>query len=375
MKKILLLIFILFIIGCIFLSIRIFIFNDDQDQYTHQKNTTKKNISKQKEQSTQKTVNNIDDYLNSTHFNGNITVYKNGQRIMSKAYGYRNFELSISNDKQSMYLLGSANKFVTGMILKQLEEEGKVHLDENVNHYIPNFNTQQQYPITVRDLVLHNSGLAKYKVNSYSHGLDSAIDDIKLHGIIPSNYHVYNYNDANYIIIAKIIENVTHQSFQKNLEKYIIHKLNLKHTSLFNSSEHQPFFVKGYEQRDNHLIFTPTKSLDKFFGAGNIYTSTDDMAKIVLNFKNGQLLNQISTQNLLAPAEFGLYPSYYRYGFYNYPKHQRYRGIFFNTDFITYSNDQYIVSIASNQLIRPYNEQLESSTKHIFTKILNQKLS
>ncbi|WP_323702805.1 serine hydrolase domain-containing protein [Mammaliicoccus sp. Dog046] len=294
---------------------------------------------------------------------------------MDRAYGYRNYELGIKHDSESMYLLGSANKFVTGMIIKQLEEEGKIHLDDNVNRYIPLFHLQQNYPITVRDLVLHTSGLPKLKANPLTHGLDSAIEDIKAKDFDPYTYHLYNYNDVNYIVLAKIIENVTHQPFQKSLDKYIIQKLNLKHTSLFDSTQHHTLFVKGYELKNNQVTYTPTRYLDKYYGAGNVYISTNDMAKIVLNFKNGHLLNKNSTQNLLAPAKFNLYPGTYRYGFYNYPKHQRYRGLFYKNDFVTYSNKNYVVSIASNKLPQPYDGQLEKHLKHIFTKILNQKLS
>nr|WP_263313770.1 serine hydrolase domain-containing protein [Mammaliicoccus sp. Marseille-Q6498] len=317
-------------------------------------------------------VSKIDDYLKNNHFNGNITIYKNNKPIMSNAYGYKDFELGIKNDRHSMYLIGSANKFITGLILRQLEDEGKLNINDNVNKYIPHF--QNVYPITLKDLMLHQSGLHKFHANPLEVGLNSAIESIKSKGVNPNKYHQYEYNDVNYITLAKVIENVTHKSFAKNLKERIIDKVNLKYTSRFNSTDHQKYLVKGYKYVNGQNIYAQPRNLDKYDGAGNIYISTDDMAKIISKFKSGQLLSHSSTQNLLTVTDKNIYPSSYRYGFYKYKDFQRFRGIFYSNDIVTFANDEYIVSIASNQLEQPYDGNTEKTLKHIFSNILNQNI-
>ncbi|MEX5937087.1 hypothetical protein [Mammaliicoccus sciuri] len=98
------------------------------------------------------------------------------------------------------------------------------------------------------------------------------------------------------------------------------------------------------------------------------------MAKLVNQFRMKQILNESSTDTLLSQIDTHIYPSSYRYGFYRYPNHQRYRGIFFQNDFVTYSNDQYIISIASNVLKDHYQSDTENMLKHIFKDILKQKM-
>lgn len=317
-------------------------------------------------------ANDIDKYLKSQGFNGNITIYKNKRPIMSKAYGYRDVENGIANDTKSMYLLGSANKFVTGLMLRELEERGVININDNVNKYIPNF--QNIYPITVKDLMLHRSGLAKANFPPTARGLNGAIESIKLNGVVHQNYHKYFYNDANYITIAKIIENATHKTYTQNLNELIINKAHLKYTARYDSIHHQQYMVKGYKLINNQYIYFYPATLDKYDGAGNIYISTDDMAKLVNQFKTKQILNGSSTDILLSQIDTHIYPSSYRYGFYRYPNHQRYRGIFYQNDFVTYSNDQYIVSIASNVLKDQYQNDTEDILKHIFKVILKQKI-
>ncbi|RIO17872.1 class A beta-lactamase-related serine hydrolase [Mammaliicoccus sciuri] len=316
--------------------------------------------------------NDIDKYLKSKGFNGNITIYKNNRPIMSKAYGFRDVENGIVNDAKSMYLLGSANKFITGLMLRELEEQGVININDNVNKYIPNF--QNIYPITIKDLMLHRSGLAKANFPPTARGLNGAIESIKLNGVVHQNYHKYFYNDANYIIIAKVIENATHKSYKQNLNELIINKAHLKYTARFDSINHQQYMVNGYKLKNNQYIYFYPATLDKYDGAGNIYISTDDMAKLVNQFKNKQILNGSSTDILLSKIDTHIFPSSYRYGFYRYPYHQRYRGIFYQNDFVTYSNDQYIVSIASNVLKDHYKNETEDMLKHIFKDILKQKI-
>ena len=65
--------------------------------------------------------------------------------------------------------------------------------------------------------------------------------------------------------------------------------------------------VKGYKFKNNQPIYFYPSTLDKYDGAGNIYISTDDMAKLVSQFKSNKLLSKSSTDNLLSQASTNLY--------------------------------------------------------------------
>ncbi|PTE31352.1 hypothetical protein BUY94_12470 [Mammaliicoccus fleurettii] len=347
-------------------------FNKKKDAFTHShQSKNHKNIANS-DMETFTEFKDINDYLTTSNFNGNITIYKDNKLVMSNAYGYRDFENSIKNDSKSMYLIGSANKFITGLMLRQLEEKGTININDNVNKYIPNF--QNKYPISIKDLMLHRSGLARINLNPNMHNLDGAIASIKSQGVLPTQYHQFNYNDANYITLAKIIEVATNKTFEENLNELILNKAHLKYTSRYDSVEHKKYMAKGYKSIHNQNIYVPPMNLDKYDGAGNIYISTDDMAKLVKKFKSDRILSHSSTVNLLSTGDLNLYPGTYRYGFYNFLNYQRYRGIFYKNDIITYSNDRYIVSIASNKLPEPYNQQTEKLLQHIYSKILKQQL-
>src|SRR5699024_9184886 len=103
-----------------------------------------------------------------------------------------------------------------------------------------------------------------------------------------------------------------------------------------------------------------TYNLDKYDGAGNVYMSTNDMTKLIHAFRTNQLLNKTATQSLLSEDGKNTYPKPYRYGFYQYKHHQRFRGIFFGSDVVAYSN---------NKLDQPYDGNTNKTLEFIYINI------
>ena len=92
-------------------------------------------------------------------------------------------------------------------MLKQLELEHKVDLNAPVTKYLPWFKTDKE--ITIKDLMLYKSGLYKYEASTNIKNLDQAVLSIQKRGIDDKVYHKHSYNDANYLVLAKVIEKVT----------------------------------------------------------------------------------------------------------------------------------------------------------------------
>lgn len=70
-------------------------------------------------------INAIHQYLEKVNFNGTIAVFERGQLKLNKGYGFKNFETDEKNRADTLYLIGSSQKFTTGLMLKQLENEQK----------------------------------------------------------------------------------------------------------------------------------------------------------------------------------------------------------------------------------------------------------
>ncbi|CAC7577130.1 FmtA protein involved in methicillin resistance; affects cell wall cross-linking and amidation [Staphylococcus aureus] len=264
-----------------------------------------------------------------------------------------------------MFLIGSAQKFSTGLLLKQLEEEHKININDPVSKYIPWFKTSK--PIPLKDLMLHQSGLYKYKSSKDYKNLDQAVRAIQKRGIDPKKYKKHMYNDGNYLVLAKVIEEVTGKSYAENYYTKIGDPLKLQHSAFYDEKSFRKYFAKGYSYNSTGLSFLKPNVLEQYYGAGNIYMTPTDMGKLITQIQQYKLFSPKITNPLL--HEFGTkqYPDEYRYGFYVKPTLNRLNGGLFGQVFTVYYNDKYVVVLALN--VKGNNEV---RIKHIYNDILKQ---
>lgn len=110
--------------------------------------------------------------------------------------------------------------------------------------------------------------------------------------------------------------------------------------------------------------------MDHYYGAGNLFMSTRDMATLIANLQENKILSPKDTQGLLYELDTPNYNSPYRYGFYSYPRGNRVNGIFFGHQMTSYFNKDYIVVLGTNYQHPKYVN--EHDMKTIFVQYLHQ---
>lgn len=315
-------------------------------------------------------INAIHQYLEKVNFNGTIAVFERGQLKLNKGYGFKNFETDEKNRADTLYLIGSSQKFTTGLMLKQLENEQKINMNDVVHQYLPWFKTSK--PITLNQLMLHQSGLYKYKASTSYKNLDNAVQSIQRKGIETKFYNKNRYNDANYLVLSRVIEEVTGKSFSKNFENRLSKPYGLEHTAFFNDETFKKDMAEGYKKDENtgEPVKQKPNVLNQYYGAGNLYMTPHDMGKLILTLQNNELFKDNITTPLLHESLTPRYPKAYRYGFYSLPNKNRINGGFFGQVFTAYFNDDYIVVLGTNYENNDVNN--EEKIKHIFNKLLKQ---
>ncbi|MCO4329197.1 beta-lactamase family protein [Staphylococcus hyicus] len=338
----------------------------------HEKDGVKaENIPRLKTVVDQKNVayTSIDQYLKKTDFNGAIAIFDNGQLKMNKGYGFQDIEAGKKNGPNTLFLIGSAQKFFTGMMIKKLELDDKINLNDFVDDYLSDFETNPK--ITLKDLMLHRSGLYKYEGSRDILDLDGAVQAIHDKGINPKTYHKHFYNDANYLVLSKVVEEVTQRSYTENYYKDFANPYNLNHSAFYNDVRYQNDMAKGYKLSDHIPVFKKPVFLDQYYGAGNLYMSPYDMGRMIQKLQTNQVFPQRETQAYLHEIKSSCYPENYRYGFYSFPDFNRVNGVFFGQTFTAYFNGRYTVVLATNYENHKSNLN-ETKIKHVFFDILKQ---
>lgn len=141
-----------------------------------------------------------------------VLIWKDGQIIYQNSFGKLTYEESSSLVKlNTIYDLASLTKVIaTTTATMMCIDRGLLSLDDEVVKFIPEFGNYDKEKITIKNLLLHNSGLPAWKKFygrnlSYSEVLFEIFNS-------PLEYKTSEktiYSDLGIIILGKIIEKVT----------------------------------------------------------------------------------------------------------------------------------------------------------------------
>lgn len=203
-----------------------------------------------------------------------VIVVNSDEVIFSKTYG--NCE-----NIDTPFIIGSMSKSFTALSIMKLVEENKIDINKPISTYIDTSlyfkNKDDGDKITVKQLLNQNSGIGTYQ----------KLGKLK----ITKNYGKYEYANANYNLLGKIIESVSNESYSDYVTKNIFEPLEMNHTSATLEESNKNGLIKGYQNYfgipiaespnyptdDNSWIQVP---------AGFISSSASDMGKYLQMYLN-----------------------------------------------------------------------------------------
>lgn len=162
-----------------------------------------------------------------------ILVYKDVNIIFEKAYGHYTYDSSSTKvSLNTIFDLASVSKVVaTTTAAMILVDRRQLNLDDKVIKYLPEFNNNGKENITIRNLLLHNSGLAPFKkyYDIYSTA-EEVINDIM--NLTPEQQpgSKYVYSDLGMITLQKVIEKITGKTLDVFLSENLFKPLGMNST-------------------------------------------------------------------------------------------------------------------------------------------------
>ncbi len=265
--------------------------------------------------------NRVDTLLRKNNFCGSVLIIKDGQPLYSKSMGYANYSKKKLNNSNNAYEIDSIQKSLTAGMLMKLVEQHKVSLNDKLNKYFPNIPGGNM--ITLRQMLDMKSGLVlpgngPNKIMPDNKIVDSDITNINFS---KSMLNKWQYSPINFVLLARIIEKVTHKTYKQVFTKTYIKKLNLKQTTFAYGSSHGIDKAQGYTNRDplspnlnyaNPYITKGYETRDEL-GTGQVFMSPQDLFTAESYLVSGKLLKKKSREILFVPASISTYGG----GFYN----------------------------------------------------------
>ncbi|WP_175402727.1 serine hydrolase domain-containing protein [Mangrovivirga cuniculi] len=249
-------------------------------------------------QISQKQLNKIDSLFTSwnvsNHPGGVVLVSKEGKTIFSKSYGLANIEYNIPNTNNTLFNIGSISKQFTAMGIVLLEEQNKLSFDDDIRKHIPDIPDFGEI-ITIRHLMYHTSGLRDLHgllgLAGWRRGDLETNDDI--YRIIKNQKELnfkpneeFLYSNTGYILLAKIIENISQLKFDLWMKQNVFLPLGMKDTYVETSiNEIVPNNATSYYLRED---FERAVEYWGYFGSGNIHSTIEDLNIWLQNFSAPQ---------------------------------------------------------------------------------------
>jgi uncharacterized protein YbbC (DUF1343 family) len=174
----------------------------------------------------------------------------------SQAYGLSRVEPNeVPMTTDTIFDLASLTKpIATATSVVQCIEKGDIQLDHPVADYLPEFGKNGKEPITVRQLLIHTSGLIPDNpLSDYAQGPEHAWQ--KICELKPQNApgEAFKYSDVNFIVLGKLIEQVSGQSFDQFVQEHTLKPLGM-HESGFGVAQDQLDRCAPTERRNGEWI-------------------------------------------------------------------------------------------------------------------------
>ncbi|MEN1934558.1 serine hydrolase domain-containing protein [Paenibacillus sp. 102] len=313
----------------------------------------------------------LDQYLIDKDFNGTVLVTDKDHVVLNKGYGYADVQSKIKNTPQTKYRIGSITKTVVATSILQLQEQGKVNIQDNVNKYIPSFPADKN--ITLYHLLTHTSGLpgkgkGKGKVNATSRlALVTWIGNQQV--VFPPGTG-WKYTDYNYMVLAYIIENISKKPLGEYVKENIFARAGMHESGMGNMAPGERHFTKGYKKENNILVPAPKLAMNWLYGCGEMYTTVGDMKKLDEAIIKGKLLSQQSIQAMFIPSS----EKKYAFSFYIYPDYFHNHGVVagWNT-FNNFNKDKGTFVVLFSNVQNSINDDFNKEFRKMVSDLLEKR--
>lgn len=245
-----------------------------------------------------------------------IAVVKDGQVIFAKGYGLRELGKPGNVDTQTIFGIASTTKALTAACAAMLVDEGKLHWNDKVTDYLPDFQLYDPYvtrELTVSDLFLHDSGVGNtdYLWGTMNISSDEILRRMRL---VKPQYGFragFVYQNIFYMAAGKVIEKASGMPWEAFIQKRIFTPLKMTRTvPVFSKSKSMLNQTAAHVKVDSTIIVVEKDMTDAIAPAGGVWSCVDDMAKWVncmldsSKYGNQRLLKPESWARLLKPQTF-----------------------------------------------------------------------
>jgi CubicO group peptidase (beta-lactamase class C family) len=208
-----------------------------------------------------------------------VAVGVAGEIVWAEGFGWANLEHRVPVSPAMRFRIGHVSKALTSAGVGLLREQGRLHLDEEIQTYVPAY-PKKQWPVTLRQLMAHVGGVHHYRDTEWgdkptapceraSDGVHSFANDPLM--FKPETRHVYS--TYGWVLVSAAVEAAANEPFFSFMRAQVFTPLGMVDTEPDFPTDPMPNRATSYF-RSNFLNETTTGVDYSCFAGGGAFLST-----------------------------------------------------------------------------------------------------
>lgn len=231
-----------------------------------------------------------------------LEVVQHGSVVYRHAYGFADREKRTPATLDTYYEIGSITKQFTAAAMLQLQEAGKLHLDDTLATYLPD--APHAGEVTLRQLLAQVSGMPEYLYAldaAGALGKPASFDQLMSYvagkplDFAPGSR--WAYCNTNYILAGRVIEVVSHESYRHYVQTHLLDPAGMTHTFTVAEESRLPGMALGYATEQGKLGQGRTIDATVGWSAGFLVSTVADLEKWNEALRGGRIVT---------PADYAL---------------------------------------------------------------------
>lgn len=230
-----------------------------------------------------------------------ICIVKEGEVVLVRCFGVANVEKKTPVTRDTVFPIGSSSKPFTSTLTAMLVTDGKLHWDDPVTDYLPEFQLKiksgdPDAQVTIRDLYAHQTGIVDGEVLAKIFQwwrMDGTIDEnpeyftreeflaqvVQLDAQYPFR-EVHSYSNSSMVAAALATANAAGTDWDSLMKKRMFEPLGMTSSfTRFDEIRKHPRLATGYLHVGDELLALPYYNMDAVCPAGGIASTIDDLAQ------------------------------------------------------------------------------------------------
>ena len=205
-----------------------------------------------------------------------IAILIHGEPFYLQGYGFAQLDPKKLFHLETLFGIASCSKVLTAFGIMQLVDEGRIHVEDSIKLYLAEA-PESWRNVTIRQLLSHTSGIPQHQ-GAYLPWTKT------WHQLAKKSFEFTpgtrtKYNNFGFIILCRLIEVVSRQSYEVFMKQRVFNPLGMHQTQI-PFALLPPGIAIGYVSKDGEINAHPNqRQWHEMWGSGGIVSTIIDLAK------------------------------------------------------------------------------------------------